>query len=243
MLYGPPGTGKTWYATLLARMAGMDYVITSADRFAQFTEGKDVEELHDLLDWSKKSPRGMLVFIDEIDALGGNRNTLDERWIRLQNAFLARTGKNSTDFKIIGATNRFQSLDPAFIDRFAQQIYIPLPGLVERERMINLYLKKYIHLDTRSIKQNGVWTTVKITVAPDISETTIKDLACATDGFSGRQIEQMINEMRTFSYLSPNLTLSKEIFEKVSQSFIKQQQQKNCNNTIKTTQENVAVVE
>jgi PAS domain-containing protein len=227
LLYGPPGTGKTWYATLLARMAGMDYVITSADRFAQFAEGEDVEELHNLLDWSKNSPKGMLVFIDEIDTLGGNRNTLDQRWIRLQNAFLARTGTSSTDFKIIGATNRFDALDPAFVNRFAQQVYVPLPEEQERERMIKLYLKKYITQDKRLIKKDGSRIEVSLTMSPDISKGLIHNAAQKTAGFSGRQLEQMIDEMRTLSYLSDDLTLSKDIFQKILINAIHQHEQKN----------------
>ncbi len=224
MLYGPPGTGKTWFATLLARMSDMDYVITSADRFSQFAEGHDVQELHALLDWATNSSRGMIIFVDEIDALGRHRDKLDERWIRLQEAFLARTGASSTKFKIVGATNRLQALDPAFLSRFPIQIQVPLPGVSERARLIDLYLKKYIALDKRSIKQDGAWVEAQLAVAPEITPDVVGAAAQQTEGFSGRKIEQMVDDMRARCYLT-NLILTKEIFNSTVNDFVKQYQQ------------------
>lgn len=223
LLHGPPGTGKTWYAEILARMSGMDYVITSADRFAQFAEGQDVHELHALLDWSAQTPKGMIIFIDEIDALGAHRNKLDGRWIRLLNAFLARTGKSCTDFKIIGATNRIEALDPAFLSRFPQKICIPLPAQAERERLMNLYLKKYILDQAAAIKINGVLTDVQLKLDPEVSTQAIALAAHTMEGFSGRDIEQLAAEMRQACYFVDDLTLSKTIFDNVLANRLKQQ--------------------
>ncbi len=213
LLYGPPGTGKTWYATLLAQMSGMDYVITSADRFAQFAEGHDVQAVHELFDWAESSPRGMIIFVDEIDALGCKRDKLDQRWVRLLNAFLARTGTSSDKFKVVGATNRIDALDPAFVDRFAQRFYIGLPAAAERERMFNLYLDKYIRHDKRTIIMNGEKVEAQLTINPDITPEYVKEVAQKTEGWSGRTIEQLVDDVRTRCYMSDGLTLTKKIFD------------------------------
>lgn len=216
LLYGPPGTGKTWFATFLARNADMDYVITSADRFAQFAEGQDVQELHKLLDWAKNSSRGMIIFIDEIDALGAHRNNLDQQWIRLQNAFLARTGKSIKDFKIVGATNRITALDPAFLSRFPHRIEVPLPGVNERVRLLNLYLKKYINECVVPIKQHdGKTVDVTLKSAQDITADLITSTATKIDGLSGRDIEQIVDEMRGRICALEQPVLTKQIFDDV----------------------------
>ncbi len=222
LLYGPPGTGKTWYAELFAHITGMDYVYTSADRWAQFSEGKDIQELHNLLDWAKSSTKGTIIFIDEIDALGSKRDTLSDRWIKLQNAFLARTGKSCNEFKIIGATNRIWALDDAFKDRFAQVINVPLPGPAERERIIQLYLNKYIINATCSIKQDGKKVEAPLSIDKTITTKVIKEAAHKTEGFSGRKLEQIIEDMRMHCYLTDDLRLTKDIFDAVMTEKIKE---------------------
>lgn len=222
MLYGPPGTGKTWFAQLLARMSGMEYVITSADRFAQFAEGKDVEELHFLLDWAKQT-KGMIIFIDEIDALGVSRDKLDVRWVRLLTAFLARTGKSCTEFKIIGATNRLNALDSAFLSRFPQKIHVPLPGQPERERLISLYLKKYITDYDNELKVDGAMTKVQLRIADDITPSVITSAASQMNGFSGRAIEQLADDMRARCNMANSPVLTKTIFDDAVREKIRQE--------------------
>lgn len=213
LLYGPPGTGKTWYATILARMSGMNFVITSAERFSQFAEGKDIEELHYLIDYSQSLPRGTILFIDEIDGLGGSRDKLSDRWIKLQNAFLARTGKSMKDIKFIGASNRIGALDEAFLSRFPEQIFIPLPGQAEREKLIDLYVKKYITEEKKMIKIDGVEQEITLACSPEITPEFKKSIAAQLAGFSGRDIEQIVDAMRTRVNLTADFVLTKNIFQ------------------------------
>jgi len=224
LLYGPPGTGKTWYAKLLAKASGLRYALTSADRFSQFEEGKDVQAVHDLFDWAEQCKEGIVLFFDEIDALGAHRDKLSERWIRLLNAFLARTGTNVPNIVIVVATNRIQALDPAFLNRFPQKINIPLPGPKERERLFALYLKKYIINEKRTIMRNNQEVALQLTIAPDVTDAIITQAANRTNGLSGRQIEQMLNEMRKRCYLTDNLQLTKAIFTDVVEQMVTQEQ-------------------
>lgn len=192
LLYGPPGTGKTWFAKLLARQAGMDYVIMSADRFSQFAEGEDVQQMHQLFKWAENSPRGMIIFIDEIDALGCSRDNLDTRWIRLQNAFLAHTGSISHKFMIIGATNRPHSLDTAFLDRFPERIMVGLPGCTERAALLKMYIDKQLRGRSKSIIVNNQKKDITISLADNINDAFYHQLAAEIEGLSGRAIMQVI---------------------------------------------------
>jgi ATPase family AAA domain-containing protein 3A/B len=227
LMYGPPGTGKTHFAKLIARWCGMDYVITSADRMSQFAEGKDVEEFHALLDWAEASPNGMLIFIDEIDALGCHRDKLDQRWIKLQNAFLARTGSLSNKFTIIGATNRIHALDTAFLDRFSQIIEIPLPAQPERIRLINLYMKKYIVDNVCTVNTKQGTKEIRIAVDPSVTEDLIAQLAQSTEGFSGRKIDQALSAVQNACHMQEEPLLTADLFTSAINEFIAQQDTKN----------------
>jgi ATPase family AAA domain-containing protein 3A/B len=104
---GPPGTGKTLLAKRLALTSGLDYAIMSGGDVAPLGAAA-VKELHNLFDWSKRSPKGMLLFIDEADAFLSSRGqgSKSEAMRSAINALLYRTGDQSQDFMVIMATNR-----------------------------------------------------------------------------------------------------------------------------------------
>lgn len=228
LLYGPAGTGKTMIAKLLARFSDMDYALISGADFSQFAEGNDVEQLHKLLDWANKSERGLVLFIDEVDALAMNRKTpgLDQRWIKLQNALLSRTGELSEKFMIIGATNHKENLDDAFLSRMHKHLYIGLPEKGERVKLLKQYLEKYIAHDTRNILVNQKRVAAKLTIDEGVNEEYLSHVALKINGFSGRDIAFMIDELRAVCYRSPALTLTKEIFSLVVEQTIKNRQMK-----------------
>ena len=96
LLYGPPGTGKTMVAQRLAKASGMDYALMSGGDVGPL--GKDaVTELHALFRWARKSPRGLLLFIDEAEAFLGSRsrNAMSEELRNALNALLYQTGTQS----------------------------------------------------------------------------------------------------------------------------------------------------
>ena len=106
LFYGPPGTGKTMAAKRLARTSGMDYAIMSGGDVAPLG-GKAVTQLHELFDWSERSRKGLLLFIDEADAFLGRRGDEMSEGLRgALNALLFRTGDQSRDFMVVLATNR-----------------------------------------------------------------------------------------------------------------------------------------
>lgn len=214
LLYGPPGTGKTVYAKFLAHTLGIPYVIVKISKLQSFADGDDVEALDYLFTLAKKSPKGLIVFMDEIDILGKNRANLSERWQRILNLYLQHTGASSETVMVIGATNRFDILDEAFKNRFPHKIKVPLPGVTERERLLNLYIKKDIIDDVRTIKKDGKKVSVSLTLAPEIDEAFIRNIALQTEGFAGREIKQLTEKLRAQCYLTDDLILTKALFER-----------------------------
>jgi ATPase family AAA domain-containing protein 3A/B len=228
LFYGVPGTGKTMFAKLLAKFCKMDYAILSGADFAQFKPGKDIEELHNFFDWAQNSPNGLIVFIDESDSFLKNRKKLENNAINLVNAFLSRTGESSDKIMFIFATNHPEDLDPAVLSRIHKKINFPLPGADERRQLIELYIKKYILDDKKFIKINGEHIERHINISPEINQIFINNLAQKTNGLSGRDISQAVQEMQICAYNRGNGILSKEIAEKAIAQKIKEfNQEKN----------------
>jgi AAA+ superfamily predicted ATPase len=224
LLHGPPGTGKTMFARKLAQYAEMDYAIVPGANFAQFKEGQDVAELNKLFDWADKGKKGLIVFVDEADAFLRSRKILNDRGIKLVNAFLSRTGSSSDKCMFIFATNNPEDLDTAVLSRVHKKIYFPLPDLEERIKILNLYLDRCVRNDESrttihgEIKKEGV----KIAVAEDVNEEFIDIIAQKTGGFSGRGISQMIDELRARCYADINFTLTQALFNEVVEEKIEE---------------------
>lgn len=145
LFYGPPGTGKTMLAMRLAKHLGLDYAIMSGGDVAPL--GKDaVAEMHKLFEWAKKSPRGVLLFIDEAEAFLGSRGRgeVSEDLRNVLSALLYQTGTQSSNYMMVLATNRPEDLDSAITDRIDESLCFPLPDLLERQRMVNQYFAQYI---------------------------------------------------------------------------------------------------
>ncbi len=215
LFYGLPGTGKTMFAKRLAQFSGMDYAIMSGADFGQFTEGQDITELHKLFDWAEQSKKGLLIFVDEADAFLRDRRILNNQGKNLINAFLTRTGTSSQKYMLVFATNYEDELDPAALSRINKKIYFPLPALPERIKILNLYMDKYIINDERTIKQGDTIINVKITIDNNIDVNFINNVARKIDGFSGREIEQLVSELRVDAYNIGNYVLTTQIINNV----------------------------
>ena len=179
MLIGPPGCGKTLLAKAIAGEAGVPFFAISGSDFVEMFVGVGASRVRDLFTQAKeKSP--CLIFLDEIDAVGRRRGSglgggHDEREQTL-NAILVEMDGFETDKGIIvvAATNRPDVLDPALLrpGRFDRQISIDLPDVKGREAILNVHARR-----------------VKLSPSVDISI-----LARGTPGFSGAELEAVINE-------------------------------------------------
>ncbi len=145
ILVGPPGVGKTLLAKAIANEAGVPFYGISASYFKSAFEGAGASRLRALYRQARKSPAA-IVFIDEIDAIGGSQGPHGEtvRTSELNEILVQLDGFSRSNVITIGATNNEQVLDPAFYraGRFDRKVYIGLPDSDARKKMFELYMKK-----------------------------------------------------------------------------------------------------
>lgn len=222
LFYGLPGTGKTMFARAMAQHCGLDYAMMSGADFSQFKKGEGIVELHKLFDWAKNSKKGLLVFIDEADSFLRDRRVLSNEEKNLLNAFLSRTGANDEKVIFVFATNYENELDPAVLSRIHKKIEFALPEQDERIKILNLYLEKYIANDEREIVKENKKIKMFIEIPEDVNSDFINQVAKEISGFSGRDIEQLMSELRISAYNQGDGILSKELINNAVQEKIKE---------------------
>ena len=179
LLVGPPGTGKTLLARACAGEAGVPFYAISGSDFVELYVGVGASRVRDLFEKAKKTMPS-IIFIDEIDAVGRQRGTglgggHDEREQTLNQLLVEMDGFDANDGVIVmAATNRADILDKALLrpGRFDRQVYVGLPDVKGREEILRVHTKN---------KPLG----------PDVS---LKTIAQSTAGFSGADLENLVNE-------------------------------------------------
>ena len=179
LLVGPPGTGKTLLAKAIAGEANVPFFTISGSDFMELFVGVGASRVRDLFDKAKKASP-CIVFIDEIDAIGRQRGTgmgggNDEREQTLNQLLVQMDGFETNEgIIIIAATNRADILDPALLrpGRFDRQIYIHVPDVKGREEILKVHAKgkKFDN------------------------DVDFKQIARVTSGFTGAEIENLLNE-------------------------------------------------
>lgn len=164
---GPPGTGKTTMARVLASQSGVSLVYVPLESIMSKWFGDSERRLDVIFDLAAKLGK-VLVFLDEIDAFAGSRESggMQEATRRILSVLLRQLQGlvAASNVVVIGATNRKQDLDPALLSRFTRSIYFPLPNLEERAAIIGYY-------------------------ATHLGEPEKRALAAMAEGRSGREIE------------------------------------------------------
>ena len=179
LLVGPPGTGKTLLAKATAGEAGVPFYSISGSDFIELYVGVGASRVRDLFEKAKKSAPS-IIFIDEIDAVGRQRGAglgggQDEREQTLNQLLVEMDGFGANEGVIVmAATNRADILDKALLraGRFDRQIYVGVPDIKGREEVLAVHFRGK-------------------PIGPDID---MKKIARSTPGFTGADLENLVNE-------------------------------------------------
>jgi cell division protease FtsH len=199
LLVGPPGTGKTLLARAIAGEAEVPFFSISGSDFVEMFVGVGASRVRDLFIQGKKNAP-CLIFIDEIDAVGRHRGAglgggHDEREQTLNQLLVEMDGFEANEgVIIIAATNRPDVLDPALLrpGRFDRQVVVPVPDVKGREMILKVHVGK----------------------VPLGESVNLETLARGTPGFSGADLENLVNEAALLSARSGSETVTMEALEK-----------------------------
>lgn len=205
LLVGSPGTGKTLLARAVAGEAGVPFFSISGSDFVEMFVGVGASRVRDLFEQGKKHAP-CLIFIDEIDAVGRHRGAgmgggHDEREQTLNQLLVEMDGFESNDGVIlIAATNRPDVLDPALLrpGRFDRRVVVNKPDLKGREQILGVHMKK-------------------TPLGPDVDASKI---ARGTPGFSGADLENLVNEAALIAARNGKNYLEMDDFEKAKDKVI-----------------------
>lgn len=179
LLIGAPGTGKTLLARAIAGEAGVPFFTISGSDFVEMFVGVGASRVRDMFEQAKKDAP-CIIFIDEIDAVGRHRGAglgggNDEREQTLNQLLVEMDGFEANEGVIIlAATNRPDVLDPALLrpGRFDRQVVVAMPDVKGREQILGVHMRK-------------------VPLAKDVDK---KVIARGTPGFSGADLENLVNE-------------------------------------------------
>ena len=179
LLVGPPGTGKTLIAKAVAGEAGVPFLSISGSDFVEMFVGVGASRVRDLFEQAKKTSPS-IVFIDEIDAVGRHRGAglgggHDEREQTLNQLLVEMDGFSVNEgVIIIAATNRADILDPALLrpGRFDRHVYVGMPDIKGREAILHVHARG----------------------KPFEEDVTLATIAKTTAGFTGADLENLLNE-------------------------------------------------
>ena len=199
LLVGPPGTGKTLLARAVAGEANVPFFTISGSDFMELFVGVGASRVRDLFEQAKKA-KPSIIFIDEIDAVGRQRGAglgggNDEREQTLNQLLVQMDGFEANEGIIVmAATNRVDILDPALLrpGRFDRTVHINIPDIKGREEILKVHARN----------------------KPLDKEIDLKNIARITSGFTGAEIENLLNEAAILTAKENRKVITEEDIQK-----------------------------
>lgn len=212
LLVGPPGTGKTLLAKAVAGEAGVPFFNISGSEFVEMFVGVGASRVRDLFAQAKKNSPA-IVFVDEIDAVGRQRGTglgggHDEREQTLNQILVEMDGfETNTNVIVIAATNRADVLDPALLrpGRFDRRVMLDRPDIKDRQDILMVH--------TRNKPLEG--------------DVDLAKIAAHTPGFSGADLQNLVNEAAILAARRDRKTLGKQEFDEAIEKVLLGPERKN----------------
>ena len=198
LLIGPPGTGKTLLAKAIAGEAGVPFFIISGSDFVEMFVGVGASRVRDLFIQAKKHAP-CIIFVDELDAVGRHRGAglgggHDEREQTLNQLLVDMDGFESNEgIIVLAATNRPDVLDPALLrpGRFDRQVLVPRPDVRGREEILKVHSRN----------------------TPLEDDVELSIIARSTPGFTGADLENLVNESALHAAKFGRMKITKDDFE------------------------------
>ena len=209
LLYGPPGTGKTLLAKAMAGESGVTFLKAEGNEFLKRYVGDGAAAVHSLFNSARKYAPS-IVFVDEIDAIGQDRNSLKSEYTSdVLTAFLTEMDGFNTDTSkpvfVLAATNygvdseKGKSLDPALLRRFDRRIYVDLPNKDERKRYLEMKISKHSSVQ--------------------LSQEQLENIAMRSTGMSLAQLESVFEMALRSAIRSESGIVSDAEFEEAFETF------------------------
>jgi len=195
LLTGPPGTGKTLLAKAIAGEAGVPFFYSSGSEFEEMYVGVGARRVRDLFA-AANANAPCIIFIDEIDAVGGTRHLKDQTAMKMTlNQLLVEMDgfQENNGVIVIGATNFADALDSALVrpGRFDRHIDVPLPDVGGRKAILELYAKKM----------------------PLSADVDLEQIARGTPGFSGAELFNLMNQAAVKSSVNNEMAITMKALE------------------------------
>jgi|GEM_PF-2808752 len=224
LIPGPPGTGKTLISMALANELELPAIYFNAAKLSNCSVEDALVRIEKLFAYAHNSPVPVVIIIDEAEIVFKHRNSTDlsEKTRMIMNDIMAKTGTEQSDFILIALTNRPDDFDEAFKSRFSETIYITPPSYDQRKDMLEMYIDRY--LINSAFERKKRWFDFgkkepkknTIQIERDLFNTSaIENLARQIDGFSGRDISQMILAMREEAFASDHPSINHDLLTKV----------------------------
>ena len=215
LLHGPPGTGKTLFAQTMIRHVNEttgDRIQWKATSGAALLSG-GIPVIDEMFKWIE-SQKGSVIFVDEADILFEDRSSVlhfDQK--KVVNYFLERLGSRSNRYMFIFTTNRPMVFDEAMRRRIDEVVYIPLPGLQERERVLTMYR------DSIVLNKNRHYADFIASAREVLTDEKLHDMAVHTEGVSNGDLQGIMSTMCKLAYVCEK-RITESIVDRVVQQYV-----------------------